>query len=56
MMPKPEVAGKCGCGRSPTGKCIGWHTLTEEGYMDKLNLWIAEQAQADKDNNERTVD
>jgi hypothetical protein len=47
---------KCGCGRSPTGRCIGWHGLTEEGYMDKLNLWIAEQAQADKENNERTLD
>ena len=22
----------CGCGRSPTGKCIGWHNLTEEEY------------------------
>ena len=20
---------KCGCGRSPTGKCIGWHALSE---------------------------
>jgi hypothetical protein len=56
MMPKPQVAGQCGCGRSPTGKCIGWHGLTEEGYMDKLNLWIAEQAQTDKEDNERTMD
>ena len=54
MMAKPQVAGQCGCGRSPTGKCIGWHGLTEEGYMDKLNLWIAEQAQADKEENEKT--
>ena len=53
-MPKPEVAGQCGCGRSPTGRCIGWHGLTEEGYMDKLNLWIAEQAQADKEDDERS--
>jgi hypothetical protein len=56
MMPKPQVAGQCGCGRSPTGQCIGWHGLTEEGYMDKLNLWIAEQAQADKEDNETTMD
>ena len=21
--------GSCGCGRSPTGDCIGWHGLTE---------------------------
>jgi hypothetical protein len=35
MMPKPEVAGQCGCGRSPIGKCIGWHALTEEQYKLK---------------------
>ncbi len=22
--------GTCGCGRSPTGDCIGWHGLNEE--------------------------
>ena len=26
----------CGCGRSPTGKCVGWHALTEEEYQVKL--------------------
>jgi hypothetical protein len=26
----------CGCGRSPTGKCIGWHSLSEEEYKIKL--------------------
>ena len=25
---------KCGCGRSPTGKCVGWHALTEEKYLE----------------------
>ena len=39
MMPKPEVAGRCGCGRSPTGKCCGWHALTESAYQDKLSEW-----------------
>lgn len=29
--------GRCGCGRSPTGKCIGWHGLTEEQYQKALN-------------------
>ena len=24
-----DEIGKCGCGRSPTGKCIFWHGLTE---------------------------
>lgn len=27
---------KCGCGRSPTGKCIGWHGLTEQEFQAKL--------------------
>ena len=25
----------CGCGRSPTGLCVGWHKLTEEEYKEK---------------------
>jgi hypothetical protein len=28
--------GKCGCGRSPTGFCIGWHGLPEEVFREKL--------------------
>lgn len=33
-----EVARQhpCGCGRSPTGFCIGWHSLTTEEYAAKL--------------------
>ena len=27
---------ECGRGRSPTGKCIGWHGLTEEQYQEEL--------------------
>ena len=26
----------CGCGRSPNGKRIGWHSLSEEEYQEKL--------------------
>lgn len=33
-----EVGG-CGCGRSPTGKCIGWHGLSEEQYQAKKSEW-----------------
>ena len=25
----------CGCGRSPTGLCVGWHSLTEEKYEER---------------------
>lgn len=28
--------GRCGCGRSPTGKCIGWHGLTEDQFQLEL--------------------
>lgn len=31
-----EEIGRCGCGRSPTGKCIGWHNLTEDQFKAKL--------------------
>jgi hypothetical protein len=36
MMPKPQVAGQCGCGRSPTGQCCGWHALSESEYQERL--------------------
>ena len=28
----------CGCGRSPTGKCIGWHKLSEEEYLESKKI------------------
>jgi hypothetical protein len=37
MQAKPGTAGQCGCGRSPTGKCVGWHALTEDQYLVKKN-------------------
>ena len=41
LTPSAIIRGKrmskdCGCGRSPTGKCIGWHGLTNEEYSAKL--------------------
>jgi hypothetical protein len=44
-----EEFGKCGCGRSPTGKCIGWHGLTEEIYRHKKMLWMEEQLRNDNE-------
>jgi hypothetical protein len=35
--------GGCGCGRSPTGKCIGWHGLTEEQYKEALEKYLTNQ-------------
>lgn len=27
--------GTCGCGRSPTGDCCGWHGLSEGEYLER---------------------
>ena len=35
---------KCGCGRSPTGNCIGWHKLSEDEYAAKKEAYDARQA------------
>jgi len=45
----PEEFGSCGCGRSPNGKCIGWHGLTEEGYAHAKMLWLEEELRKDAD-------
>jgi hypothetical protein len=31
--------GTCGCGRSPTGNCCGWHSLTEDQYVHRKELY-----------------
>ena len=31
-----EDFGACGCGRSPSGICCGYHALTEEQWSAKL--------------------
>ncbi len=38
-----EDIGKCGCGRSPTGKCIGWHGLSEEAFQARLEEFKAQK-------------
>jgi len=45
----PEGIGSCGCGRSPTGKCIGWHGLTEEMYAHQKMLWMEEEERRDQE-------
>lgn len=42
-----EDIGRCGCGRSPTGKCIGWHGLSEEMYQHQKMLWMEDQLRQD---------
>ena len=41
--------GTCGCGRSPTGKCVGWHGLTEEMYQHQKMLWMEDQLRKDNE-------
>jgi hypothetical protein len=45
----PEDFGRCGCGRSPTGKCIGWHGLSEELYQHQKMLWMEKQFLEDEE-------
>ena len=45
-----EDVGTCGCGRSPTGKCIGWHGLSEDEY--KARLAEFNRAKQSSDHNE----
>ena len=39
----------CGCGRSPTGQCIGWHALPEEEYQQKPKEHLEKAEKADSD-------
>jgi hypothetical protein len=39
-----DEVGRCGCGRSPTGKCIGWHGLSESQFQSKLAEYMTEEA------------
>jgi hypothetical protein len=41
--------GTCGCGRSPTGDCIGWHGLNEQQLNDARAKWQADQDQKELD-------
>jgi hypothetical protein len=41
--------GKCGCGRSPTGYCIGWHGLSEEVFREKLAEYEDAELKKNKD-------
>jgi len=38
-----ESGNTCGCGRSPTGQCCGWHGLTENDYQARKAEWEMEQ-------------
>ena len=33
----------CSCGRSPTGKCVGWHGLSEQQYQERKSNYDENQ-------------
>lgn len=43
--------GSCGCGRSPSGDCCGWHGLTHDEYLVKLAEYNEQQAAQNTNNN-----
>ena len=45
---KEKEIGRCGCGRSPIGKCIGWHGLTEDAYKEALEKYKEENGENNK--------
>ena len=45
---KEMKTGTCGCGRSPTGDCIGWHSLTEAAYQVAKTTWEAAQKEKEE--------
>lgn len=46
--------GTCGCGRSPTGDCCGWHGLSEDDYRQRLAEWQEKNMQFQKELNSNT--
>jgi hypothetical protein len=41
--------GSCGCGRSPTGDCCGWHALSEDQYREKLAQYENKNVEVQKE-------
>jgi hypothetical protein len=40
---KADPVVTCGCGRSPTGQCMGWHGLEEDEFRQQLAEYDVEQ-------------
>jgi hypothetical protein len=36
----PKQFGKCGCGRSPSGYCVGWHGLSDQEWAEGMTQLI----------------
>ena len=51
-----EKIGSCGCGRSPTGDCCGWHALSEDAYREKLAQYENKTVEVQKEINKPNPD
>ena len=51
-----EKIGSCGCGRSPTGDCCGWHALSEDAYREKLAQYENKNVEVQKEINKPNPD
>lgn len=49
---KSMKQGTCGCGRSPTGDCCGWHSLNEDQYREKLAEYNDKNLESKQDQNQ----
>lgn len=49
MTPRTADTGQCGCGRSPTGKCCGWHGLSETEFRRVQRDWLEEELRKDQE-------
>ena len=51
MTPRIEdmKKGTCGCGRSPTGDCVGWHGLSEHAFQHAQAQWLEEEMRKDNE-------
>lgn len=48
MQTEKKKTGTCGCGRSPTGNCCGWHSLTEARYQEELKKYLEKNREQNK--------
>ena len=52
------MANECTCGRSPTGKCVGWHGLSKEKYKEENDGYVSrlESQEVVPENFESTIE
>jgi hypothetical protein len=52
MTPRVEGFAKCGCGRSPSGQCVGWHGIPLDEWNQTKDRLIEEY---NKENDDKSI-